>query len=127
MAIVGAGGMGKSGIALAVLSQNRIRDKFPDGRCFFVRVDKAESGAALIDELHRCVIGREARRLLTRPPRICPDTGKKGEHPLKTVLDFLRSRNSTLIVLDNFEIPFHHSLGKLRSPYFYQYTEDSAI
>lgn len=51
VAAVGAGGMGKSSLALAAMNDRRIIEKFP--RRFFFRLDKAESGAAVISELHR--------------------------------------------------------------------------
>lgn len=51
VAVVGAGGMGKSSVSLATLEDTRIAQRYSNR--FFVRLDKARSGDAMVAELHR--------------------------------------------------------------------------
>lgn len=51
IAVVGAGGMGKSSLALAAINCEQVVRKY--SRRYFVRLDKAETDAAVISEVHR--------------------------------------------------------------------------
>lgn len=91
MAILGAGGIGKTALALHIMKDEVIKEKFRDNM-YFVPCELFSDGSSLIQGLV------QALRLSVM----------EGHSPYETLEKHLElSHDPILIVLDNFETPWH--------------------
>ncbi|KAF5362731.1 hypothetical protein D9758_011736 [Tetrapyrgos nigripes] len=91
IAILGAGGIGKTSVALHIMENLVIKEKFA-GRCYFIPCEKLPDATILVQGLVQA-IGLQ----LTQ-----------GKGPLGVLLDYLKGQcQEVLIILDNFETPWN--------------------
>ncbi|KAF5333845.1 hypothetical protein D9758_018207 [Tetrapyrgos nigripes] len=89
VAILGAGGIGKTSVALHVMENPLVTEKF-EGRCYFIPCEMLPDATLLIQGLVQA-IGLQVRQ---------------GKDSFKLLLDYLRGGQHLLLVLDNFETPW---------------------
>ncbi|THU85563.1 TPR-like protein [Dendrothele bispora CBS 962.96] len=92
LAILGAGGMGKTSLALHIMNANSVKDKFT-GRCYFIPCELFEDAESLIQGLlHVMKLNMQEN---------------KSKH--EVLFDHLQAAHeNVLIVFDNFETPWNH-------------------
>ncbi|THU81404.1 TPR-like protein, partial [Dendrothele bispora CBS 962.96] len=92
LAILGGGGMGKTSLALHIMSATSVNDKFA-GRCYFIP----------------CEIFEDAESLVQGLIQIMELTTKENQSKQKVLFGYLQAlHNDLLIVFDNFETPWNH-------------------
>ncbi|KAF5347170.1 hypothetical protein D9758_011036 [Tetrapyrgos nigripes] len=89
IAILGAGGIGKTSVALHIMEDPLIKEKFGE-RCYFIPCEMLPDAKILIQGLV-LTIGLQVTQ---------------GKDSLKLLLDYLRGGQQFLLVLDNFETPW---------------------
>ncbi|KAF5323675.1 hypothetical protein D9758_018353 [Tetrapyrgos nigripes] len=90
IAILGAGGIGKTSVALHITKNLSIKETFA-GRCYFIPCEILADATNLIQGLVQA-IGLQVAQ---------------GKEPLGILLDYLRGCDSLLFILDNFETPWN--------------------
>ncbi|KAF5346676.1 hypothetical protein D9758_013188 [Tetrapyrgos nigripes] len=90
IAILGAGGIGKTSVALHIMENPLIEDKFA-GRCYFIPCEILADATILIQGLVQA-IGLQVTQ---------------GKGPLGVLLDYLKGSQEVLFILDNFETPWN--------------------
>ncbi|KAF5338674.1 hypothetical protein D9758_018034 [Tetrapyrgos nigripes] len=90
IAILGAGGIGKTSVALHIMENPQIKGKFA-GRCYFIPCEMLLDATALVQGLVQA-IGLQVT---------------KGKDSLKLSLDYLKGCQRVLLTLDNFETPWN--------------------
>ncbi|THU78833.1 hypothetical protein K435DRAFT_885933, partial [Dendrothele bispora CBS 962.96] len=92
LAILGAGGMGKTSLALHIMNSALVKDKFA-GRCYFIPCELFEDAESLVQGLGHVM------KLNTQE--------NKSKH--EVLFDHLQAaHDNLLIVFDNFETPWNH-------------------
>lgn len=91
MCLLGAGGMGKTSVSLAVIERPVIRHRFPGGNCVWVPCIEATSAALLLDILY----------IQLQVP------GDKQVTLEKIITHLNASTQQCLLLLDNFETPWN--------------------
>ncbi|THU90226.1 TPR-like protein [Dendrothele bispora CBS 962.96] len=93
LAILGAGGMGKTSLALHIMDSALVKNKFA-GRCYFIPCELFEDAESLVQGLIH----------------VMELTVQENQSKQKVLFDHLQSAHSDLlIVFDNFETPWNHS------------------
>ncbi|THU77620.1 TPR-like protein [Dendrothele bispora CBS 962.96] len=92
LAILGAGGMGKTSLALHIMNATSVKDKFT-GRCYFIPCELFEDAESLVQGLLH----------------VMKLTMQENKSKHEVLFDHLQSAHSDLlIVFDNFETPWNH-------------------
>ena len=91
LAILGSGGIGKTSVALAILHDKKIQQKFENKR-YFVPCEAVTSPNLLLQYILQ-VLGQHV----------------SSKDPLTVLHEFLSSAGPMLLVLDNFETPWEES------------------
>ncbi|KIK55016.1 hypothetical protein GYMLUDRAFT_887371 [Collybiopsis luxurians FD-317 M1] len=91
LAILGAGGMGKTALALHILKNEQVKEKFED-KIYFCPCEMCSDAQSLI-------------QILVQTMQLSIPEGKTGFEVLETYFAFLQ--RSILLVLDNFETPWN--------------------
>ncbi|KAF5333849.1 hypothetical protein D9758_018203 [Tetrapyrgos nigripes] len=89
VAILGAGGIGKTSVALHIMENPLVKEKFEE-RCYFIPCEMLPDATILIQGLVQA-IGLQVTQ---------------GKDSFKLLLDYLRGGQHLLLVLDNFETPW---------------------
>ncbi|KAE9385449.1 hypothetical protein BT96DRAFT_595263, partial [Gymnopus androsaceus JB14] len=96
LAILGAGGMGKTSLALHIMEDAKVREKFQE-HAYFVPCEMMPDAPSLIQGLLQVL-------------KLSIPEGKNGYEILETYLK--SSQKPILLVLDNFETPWHSSTNQ---------------
>ncbi|KAF5347850.1 hypothetical protein D9758_013840 [Tetrapyrgos nigripes] len=92
IAILGAGGIGKTSVALHIMGNHFIKEKLA-GRCYFIPCEMLPDATILMQGLVQA-IGLQVTQ---------------GKDSFKLLLDYLNSGQKVLLVLDDFETPWSGS------------------
>ncbi|THU95101.1 hypothetical protein K435DRAFT_612359, partial [Dendrothele bispora CBS 962.96] len=97
LAILGAGGMGKTSLALHIINSSLLKDKFAR-RCYFIPCELFEDAEALVLGLiHVMELNMQ-----------------KNQSKQKVLFDHLQTAHGDLLILfDNFETPWNHSGSRI--------------
>ncbi|KAF5346663.1 hypothetical protein D9758_013211 [Tetrapyrgos nigripes] len=90
IAILGAGGIGKTSVALHIMENPLIKEKFA-GRCYFIPCEILADATNLVQGLMQA-IGLQVTQ---------------GKGPLGVLLDYFRGCHEVLFILDNFDTPWN--------------------
>ncbi|THU90952.1 hypothetical protein K435DRAFT_863863 [Dendrothele bispora CBS 962.96] len=92
LAILGAGGMGKTSLALHIMNSALVKNKFA-GRCYFIPCELFEDAESLVQGLGH----------------VMKLTMQKNKSKHEVLFDHLQAaHDNLLIVFDNFETPWNH-------------------
>ncbi|THV04662.1 hypothetical protein K435DRAFT_902174 [Dendrothele bispora CBS 962.96] len=97
LAILGAGGMGKTSLALHIMNAPSVKDKFA-GRCYFIPCELFEDAESLVQGLIH----------------VMELTMQENQSKQKILFDHLQSaQGDLLIVFDNFKTPWNHGDSRI--------------
>ncbi|THU94289.1 TPR-like protein [Dendrothele bispora CBS 962.96] len=97
LAILGAGGMGKTSLALHIMDSDSVQNKFGE-RCYFMPCELFEDAESLVQGLIH----------------VMELTMQENQSKQKVLFDHLQSaHDDLLIVFDNFETPWNHGDSRM--------------
>ncbi|THU94263.1 TPR-like protein [Dendrothele bispora CBS 962.96] len=97
LAILGAGGMGKTSLALHIMDSDLVQNKFGE-RCYFIPCELFDDAESLVQGLIH----------------VMELTMQENQSKQKVLLDHLQSAHvDLLIVFDNFETPWNHGNSRI--------------
>ncbi|THU93786.1 hypothetical protein K435DRAFT_598148, partial [Dendrothele bispora CBS 962.96] len=101
LAIMGAGGIGKTSLALHIMNATSVKDKFA-GRCYFIPCELFEDADSLIQGLIH----------------VMKLTLHENQSKNEVLFDHLQAADDDLLIIfDNFETPWNHSGSKIGVKY----------